>query len=122
LAAEPFGSLALAATGAAAAPAVELESIEATAWPIFTSVPTATLREILPAASAVPSEVILSVSSSKRGWSFLTMSPSLTCHLERTPELMDSPMGGILTSRRAMMEKMRVMRGRLIAKTQSREG
>src|SRR5262249_35977163 len=45
-----------------------------------------------------PSEVILSVSSSKRAWSFLTTSPSWTCHLASTPELMDSPMGGILTS------------------------
>ena len=42
-------------------------SIVATTWPIFTSSPTATRREILPAASAVPSEVILSVSSSKSG-------------------------------------------------------
>jgi hypothetical protein len=27
----------------------------------------------------------------------------LTCHLASTPELMDSPMGGILTSRRGMV-------------------
>src|SRR5581483_12246550 len=36
------------------------------------------------------------------GWSFLTMSPSATDHLARMPELMDSPIGGILTSRRGM--------------------
>ncbi len=70
-------------------------SIRATTWPIFTSAPCATLREMAPAASAYPSEVILSVSSSKRGWSLLTVSPSFTCHLARTPELIDSPMGGI---------------------------
>jgi hypothetical protein len=42
----------------------------ATTWPILTSAPAATLSVIVPAASAVPSEVILSVSSSKSGWSF----------------------------------------------------
>jgi hypothetical protein len=85
-----------AAAGAAAAAPT---SIEATTWPIFTSAPASTLSVIVPAASAVPSDVILSVSSSKSGWSFFTASPFFTCHLARMPELMDSPMGGILTSR-----------------------
>jgi hypothetical protein len=49
--------------GAAAAAASG--SIVATSWPIFTSAPAATLRLIRPADSAVPSLVILSVSSSK---------------------------------------------------------
>jgi len=84
--------------GPAAPATLAVSSIVATTWPIFTSVPAGTLKVILPAASAVPSEVILSVSSSKSGWSFLTRSPSLTCHLASTPEVMDSPIGGILTS------------------------
>jgi hypothetical protein len=86
-----------AATGAAAA-----VSMLATTSPIFTSAPVPAFRVMTPAASATPSDVILSVSSSKRGWSFLTVSPFLTCHLASTPELMDSPRGGILTSRRDM--------------------
>ena len=92
------------ASGLATEEAVAAESMVATIWPIFTSSPAATWRAIRPADSAVPSLVILSVSSSKRGWSFLTTSPSLTCHLARMPEAMDSPMGGILTSRRDMVE------------------
>ena len=56
-----------AAGFAAAAPAAAVGSMVATTCPIFTSSPTATLSEILPAASAVPSEVILSVSSSNKG-------------------------------------------------------
>ena len=51
----------------AAAPAEASELMVATSSPILTSVPAATFREILPADSAVPSEVILSVSSSKSG-------------------------------------------------------
>ncbi len=92
------------AGGAAAAGswAAASGSIVATTSPILTSAPAATLSEIRPAASAVPSEVILSVSNSKRGWSFLTTSPSATCHLARMPELMDSPMAGTLTSRSGM--------------------
>jgi len=93
-----LGALAGVAAAGAAAPAATSVLITATAWPIFTSEPAVTFKETCPAASAVPSEVILSVSSSNRAWSFLTISPSLTCHLARTPEVMDSPIGGILTS------------------------
>jgi hypothetical protein len=89
---------------AAASPPVADGSIVATTWPIFTSSPAAALKVIRPATSAVPSEVILSVSSSKSGWSFFTTSPSATCHLARMPEVIDSPIGGILTSRRGMEE------------------
>ena len=83
--------------GAGAAPPAA--SIVATTWPIFTSAPASTFSVIAPAASAVPSDVILSVSSSKSGWSFFTASPFFTCHFARIPLLIDSPMGGILTSR-----------------------
>jgi hypothetical protein len=50
-----------------ALPVVLAVSMVATTWPILTSSPAATFNEILPADSAVPSEVILSVSSSKSG-------------------------------------------------------
>ena len=73
-------------------------SMEATTWPILTSAPASTFRVMTPEASALPSDVILSVSSSKSGWSLLTASPFLTCHFARMPLLIDSPMGGILTS------------------------
>ena len=69
---EELDSLAAAAgavgeAAGAAAPAEASELMVATSSPILTSVPAATFREILPADSAVPSEVILSVSSSKSG-------------------------------------------------------
>ncbi len=85
------------AAAAGATPAAD-SSIDATTWPIFTSAPASILMEICPAASAAPSAVILSVSSSNSAWSFLTRSPSLTYHLASTPVVMDSPIEGILTS------------------------
>ena len=94
--AETLFSADAGAGAAAAAPT----SMEATTWPIFTSAPASTLSVIVPAASAVPSDVILSVSSSKRGWSILHgVAVLLTCHLARMPLLIDSPIGGIFTSR-----------------------
>ena len=65
-----FAATGAEVTGGAAgaeAPAVAESSMVATTAPIFTSVPAATLKVILPAASATPSEVILSVSNSKSG-------------------------------------------------------
>ena len=48
-------------------PVSAVASIVATSWPIFTSLPAATFSAMRPAASAVASELILSVSSSKSG-------------------------------------------------------
>src|SRR5271165_2608775 len=83
-----------AAGGAAPGPA----SMEATTWPILTSAPSGAISVITPSASAAASDVILSVSNSKRGWSLFTRSPSFTCHFARMPVLIDSPICGILTS------------------------
>ena len=91
---------ALAGAGAAAAGALPAApaSIVATTCPTVTSVPAATIMRIAPSTSALASEVILSVSNENRAWPFLTAWPSWTSQLASKPPVMDSPIGGILTS------------------------
>ena len=53
---------------------------------------------MLPATAAFTSTVTLSVSSSHRGWSIVTASPTFTNHLATVASVTDSPSAGTLIS------------------------
>ena len=84
-------------SGAGAA-ATDAGSISATACPILTSSPSATFVWTMPVAGALTSCETLSVSRVKRTSPSRTVSPFLRCQMVRTPDVMDSPTAGILTS------------------------
>src|SRR3954468_21846735 len=65
--------------------------------PMWTVVPSVTLRLSTPPAGAGMSTFAFSVSSSARGSSALTRSPSRLCHLIKVASLTDSPSAGTAT-------------------------
>ena len=73
-------------------------SIMATTWSILTSSPSAAWVLKIPDSGAFTSVETLSVSSVKSTSPEFTASPSFLCHVERIPDVIDSPTVGTLTS------------------------